>query len=95
MINPNYFYGRVSNTLDGWSANRTEYKWSKLGDMNFLCKVRISLLFSFIIVMDRTNQITEQEFDELNMDDFNFGFEKKLDSFGKDKHGNIIVVDYA
>ena len=91
----NSFYGKLLGFLQGWLGNRTEYIWSKSKIYPFLNPVRLSILGSLIIVMDRADEITEKEFHMLKEADFNFGgFEWKLDSFGK--INNIVkVVDYG
>ena len=85
-------HGIVHSILRGWLANRTEYKWS--GRRKVLCPVTVSLLFSFIIVMERADSITEEEFDNLPEDlGFN-SFERKVDSLGK-LNGEITIIDYG
>lgn len=89
------FYGFLISVLSGWEANRTEYKWSSQRvHLTILCPVRYSFLFSLIIVMDRLESITEDEFKSISNIGFG-GYEHKCDSFGKDKDGNILILDYG
>ena len=87
-----HFYGKLITFLQGWKANRAEYLWSKENIFPFLCAVKWSFLFSIVIVMKKASPITQEEYNKLNM--FNFGYEHKLDSYGKVK-GKIVVVDYG
>ena len=96
----NDFYGDLISFLDGWACNRREYKWSKWvqsdsdNDFKFLCKVKYSFLFSIIIIMEKATPLTEEEFSNIDYSSFSFGFEHKLDSYGKIKN-EIVVVDYG
>jgi len=86
------FYGGLINFLQGWLANRIEYKWSRSSIFDFLCDVEFSLLFSLIIIMKKAEKISEEEF--FNIEKFNFRYEHKLDSYGK-INNKIVVVDYG
>jgi len=89
----NSFYGKFMDLLEGWKGNRNEYIWSNAKIYDYLCPVRLSLFFSFIIVMDRAKSLTYKEFK--NLEKFNFGgYEHKRDSYGK-VNNKIIVVDYG
>ena len=91
----NNFYGVLMALLNGWSANRCEYLWERASIYDFLCPIKKSLFWSLVIVMNRADKITEEEFLKLNKAEFNFdGFEWKIWSFGKiDK--KIVVIDYG
>ena len=91
----NKFYGKLMGFLQGWIGNRSEYIWSKSKIYPFLNPVRLSLFGSLIIVMDRADIISDDEFLLLNKNDFDFyGFEFKADSFGK-VNNTIKVIDYG
>lgn len=90
----NSFYGKLYGFLMGWLSNRHEYMWSKTG-MSFLLPVKLSIFGSLIIVMDRAEEITEEEFFSLSEEDFNFeAIEFKIDSFGK-INNTIFALDYG
>jgi len=87
------FFGRVIHILEGWRSNRLEYIWSKSDILNYFCEVKFSFFFSFVIIMDKTEMLTEKEFKEL--EPFNFGgYEHKIDSFGK-IDGKVKIIDYG
>jgi len=88
----NGFYGKTIGFLNGWLANRYEYKWSKSQMYDFLCPVKYSFFFSMIIVMKRAETLSREEF--FNLNKFNFVYEHKLDSYGK-LDGKVVVVDYG
>ena len=91
----NSFYGKLLGFLWGWEANRTEYIWSKSNLYSFLNPVKLSLLFSLILIFDRTQELSENEFFNLNPEDYNFGsYEHKMDSFGK-INSEIRIIDYG
>lgn len=79
----------------GMGSNRTEYIWSKSNLYSFLNPVKLSLLFSIILIFDRTQEISENEFFDLNEEDYNFySYEHKIDSFGK-INSEILIIDYG
>ena len=91
----NKFYGRLHEFICGWKANRTEYIWSKSNIYPFLNPVKISLLFSIILIFDRSEELSRDEFFNLNEEDYNFGgYEHKIDSFGK-INSEIKIIDYG
>lgn len=92
LCTDNTFYGRMHGILRGWLANRTEYKWSSYGEFTFLCPIKYSFLFSFVVVMPRVDPIPRDEF--YNISPFNFSYEHKLDSYGL-FNNKVVVVDYG
>lgn len=90
----NKFYGKLVNFLFGWVSNRKEYLLSKNQINDDLLPVKKSFLWSMIIIMDKAEPITREEFFNLNQEDFNFGHEHKLDSYGK-VNNKIYVIDYG
>lgn len=89
----NSFYGQLLGFLWGWEANRVEYVWSKSKIYNYLNPVRLSLFWSLIVIQDRVEEITIDEF--INLPKFNFGsYEHKIDSFGK-VNNKIVIIDYG
>ncbi len=93
FIKPNNsFYGKVIGFLEGWVANRYEYKWSNANIHDFLCKVEYSFLFSIIIIMKRATPLSDDEFK--TQEKLNFGYEHKQDSYGKIKN-KLVIIDYG
>lgn len=91
----NKFYGKTISFLNGWLANRYEYKWSKSGVYGFLCPIQYSFLFSIIIIMKRADPVSDEEFISLDNNHFNFGgYEHKADSYGK-INNKLVIVDYG
>lgn len=88
------FYGHLIGFLNGWKANRTEYIWSKSNIFDFLLPVKFSSLGSLIIIMDKVDLITVEEFCEIDINNYNFSHEHKLDSYGK-LNNKIYVIDYG
>ena len=89
------FYGRVIGVLKGWMSNRIEYKWaSNTTYYDYLCPLKYSFLFSFIIVMKRAVPLTREEFFSINVSDYRFPHEHKQDSYGK-VDGKIVIVDFG
>lgn len=89
----NSFYGRLLGFLWGWESNRVEYVWSKSKIYDYLNPIRLSLLWSLIIVQDRVEEISREEF--FNLTPFEFGgYEHKIDSFGK-LNNKIYIIDYG
>lgn len=87
------FNGVVFSVLQGWLHNRTEYNWSNSGLYDYLCPVKFSFFWSFIIIMPRGKELSKQEFDLL--DKFNYGgYEHKIDSFAK-INDIIYIIDYG
>ena len=87
------FYGIIYTMLTGWIANRNEFLWHKSNIHNFFCPVKLSILFSFIIIMEKAIPINKKEFK--NIKKFNFGgYEHKISSYGK-INGKIVIVDYG
>lgn len=90
----NKFYGNLFTFLNGWKGNRYEYIWSKANIYPYLAKVRISLFFSLIIIMDRARPIDRDDFLLIDKNDYSFGgYEFKMDSFGVVKN-RIVIIDY-
>ncbi len=89
----NSFNGRILEFLKGWQANRTEYIWSQSKIYDYLNPIRFSLLGSLIIIQDRVEEISKNEF--YTLEQFNFGkYEHKIDSLGKIKN-RIVIIDYG
>ena len=86
--------------LYGLLGNMQESLWSKCG-IDRLCKVLFSIPGGFIVVMERAEPLTREEFDKFDYDGFikdcdlclTF-IENKYDSFGK-IGGKIVAVDYG
>lgn len=88
------FYGRVISILKGWKGNRFEYIWSKANIYPYLAKVKLSMMFSFIIVMERAEELDVESYFKLDKSDYKFGgFEFKNDSFGI-INNEIKIIDY-
>jgi len=95
LFKVNTFYGKTVSILEGWLANRNEYIWEKSNIYDFLCPIKLSLFWSFIIVMSKVELLNDVEFNKLNKEDYNFGgIEWKLDSFGK-LNNKIVAIDYG
>jgi len=92
FIKTNKFYGNIISFLEGWKANRYEYKWSKSKIFDFLAPIEYSILFSMVIVMKRAQPMTETEFN--NLEKFNFGYEHKQDSIGFIDN-KPVILDYG
>ena len=94
FISDDKFYGNTISIIKGWKGNRYEYLWSKTNIYPYLAKVKLSLLFSFIIVMERAEELDRESFFKLDKSDYEFGgFEFKIDSFGI-VNNEIKVIDY-
>lgn len=88
------FYGVIYNMLRGWKGNRYEYIWSKTDLYPYLAKVKLSMLFSFIIIMERAESIDRDRFFSLKKSDYEFGgYEFKMDSFGV-INNEVKIIDY-
>ena len=89
------FYGTFYMFLQGWLGNRNEYLWSRSRIFDYLCRVRISVFLSFIIIMDKAEELTQEEFATLKEKDYEFKkIEWKKSSFGK-INGEIKIIDYG
>ena len=88
----NSFYGKTIGFLEGWLANRYEYKWYKSNVFDFLCQVEYSFLFSMVIIMKKAEPISYDEFFELKQ--YNFAYEHKVDSYGK-INDKVYIIDYG
>lgn len=94
ILSDDKFYGNVMSTINGWKGNRYEYIWSKSDIYPYLAKVKLSALFSFIIVMERAKELDREAFFNLDKSDYKFGgFEFKLDSFGV-VNNEVKIIDY-
>jgi hypothetical protein len=91
----NFFHGKIQPFLKGWLCNRNEYLWSKSRMLACVCPVIHSFLFSLIIVMPRTRELSDAEFCMLDNKEYIIGsIEYKRTSFGW-LNNKIVAVDYG
>lgn len=78
--------------LTGLLCNMQEAAWA--GCHPRLCPVRFAAPGGFVVVMDRCDPITEEEFNLLDAADFPRHVEPKVCSFGR-LGGRVVAVDYG
>ena len=64
----------------GWKKNIKEHQLSKLFD--YVCPVKLSLFFSFLIVSKHALSISDKDFEKLDIEKYLF-FKNKKESFGR------------
>lgn len=89
---PNFTYS-YNNFIRGILANNQERYWWHQTHWSTLCPVVFSMWGGLLIIMPRTQPLTQQQFDQYQIPDY-IPAEHKLSSFGM--HNNqIVAIDYG